>query len=343
MINTDFESKLQALKIPGRIVNIADNDFYTCYYVDFMPDITLNKIKARRDDIALFFSCSSVEIETDAGAVVIKVEKNRRDTVLLNNYLYDVKMHNVPDCEIPLIIGQTEDGNRLYYDLCKMPHLLAGGSTGSGKSVFMHNCILSTIASGKSLIVMIDVKRVEFSIYENIPHLCAPICYDARTARDTLKKLCNVMDIRYNTLKSSNARNIKEYNENGGDMQYITVFIDELADLMMANNQIEFYLVRLAQLGRAAGIHLVVATQRPDSQILSGLIRVNIPTRVCFAVQKATDSRIILDMPGGEKLRGAGDGLFVPIGSKDAIHFQAPYISTPDLLGQVDLAKHCND
>lgn len=337
-----LENKLDALRISGRVSDIIDNDFFTGYKVDFLPDVTINKIKARAADLSLFFEGRPVEIETSGGAVVIKVLKEDRATVNINPFFQDIA-DGIGGHEIPFIIGQTENGTRLLYDLVKMPHLLAAGSTGSGKSVFLHNCILSALVSSKTSVILIDIKRVEFSIYEDIPHLAAPVCYTAREALETLKALCAVMDKRYSTLKTAGARNIMEYRDGGGKMQYITVFIDELADLILSNNRIESYLVRLAQLGRAAGIHLVVATQRPDASILSGLIRANIPSRVCFAVQKSTDSRIILDQTGGEKLRGAGDGLFMPIGSKTASRFQAPYITTGQLLETVEAARHCND
>lgn len=342
MIKTALENKLTALKIAGRVISISDSDFSTNYKIQFDDHITLNKIRARRDDISLFFGGCPVNIETDGAAVVFKVEKPDRATVSINSFLNDLD-GGIKDYEIPFIIGQKEDGTRLYYDLVKMPHMLTAGATGSGKSVFMHNCIISALKSCKTSVILIDVKRVEFSMYEDIPHLCAPVCYTARDALETLQKVHAVMIKRYETLKENNARNIKEYRDNGGKMQYITIFIDELADLLMHSHKIETYLIKLAQLGRAAGIHLVVATQRPDATIINGLIRVNIPTRACFAVQKATDSRIILDTMGGENLRGAGDGLFLPVGSKSPIHFQAPYISTSDLLTLIDSARHCND
>lgn len=342
MIKTALENKLNALKIAGTVSSISDNAFFTIYRVMFNADITINKIKARRGDLELFFGGSAVDIETDGGDVLIKVAKQSRGVIGVYDFTCDV-VNGIQGQTLPLIIGQKEDGTRLYYDLCKMPHMLIAGSTGSGKSVFLHNCILSTIYSAKSSLVLIDVKRVEFAIYENLPHLAAPICYDASTAAATLKKLCDVMSIRYEELKNSKCRNIQELHERGGDLQYITVFIDELADLILNNKRVEQYIIRLAQLGRAAGIHLIVATQRPDAQILSGLIRINIPTRVCFAVQKSTDSRIILDMNGGEKLRGAGDGLFYPIGAQTATRFQCPYITTQGLEKVVEIARHCND
>lgn len=340
MENTALENKLNALKIPGRIVKTSQNEFYSLYHIAFNDDITLNKIRARRDDLSLFLG-GHVDIETDAGKVVLKVEKKDRGPVSVNDFSHDIAK-GITGREIPLIIGLNENGERIYYDLVKMPHLLVAGSTGSGKSVFMHNCILSTFYTGVNL-VMIDVKKVEFSIYEDIPHLMAPICYDSQTALNTLKNLCYEMDNRYQILKDNGCRNIKEYKDGGGKMNYICVFIDELADLMLYSHDIELYITRLAQLGRAAGIHLIVATQRPDATIISGLIRVNIPSRVCFAVQKATDSRIILDATGGENLRGMGDGLFLPIGSKKPLHFQAPYITSKQLELVAEKARNVNN
>lgn len=336
-MNTALENKLNALKIPGRVASVSDNDFYTCYHIIFNPDITINRIKARCEDLELFFAGSAVDIETDAGDVVIKVTKNNRHVIGL--YDFTCNIDNLTDYEIPLIIGQKENGQKLFFDLVNAPHILAGGSTGSGKSVFMHNLIISTLCTGKTALILIDVKRVEFSIYENMPQLAAPISYDARAAFQTLKNLNYEMEKRYKLLKDNHCRTIKEYRKNIGRLDYIAVFIDELADLILSNKKIELELIKLAQLGRAAGIHLIVATQRPDASIISGLIRSNIPTRVCFAVQKSTDSRIIIDTNGGENLRGNGDGLFVPIGSKTPVRFQAPYITTRALLETIEKAK----
>lgn len=341
MIKTALENKLTALKISGRVISITDNDFSTSYKIQFMDHITLNKIRARRDDIALFLGVSSIDIEPENNVILIKAQKEKRGTVSINSFTREIA-RGLDGYKIPLIIGQDENGKHLYYDLAKMPHLLVAGSTGSGKSVFMHNCILSTFYTGTKL-VMIDLKRVEFAIYENIPHLLTPVCYEAGAAFNALMNLCFEMDRRYKTLKKHGCRNISEYQSKGRKMNYIVVFIDELADLVLNNRDIELYITRIAQLGRAAGIHLIVATQRPDASILSGLIRANIPSRACFAVQKSTDSRIILDQTGGELLRGAGDGLFLPIGSKKPIHFQAPFITSDQLETIANKARHVND
>ena len=341
MIKKELEKKLHALNISAAVIDVKENDFYLSFILRLAPDVTINKLRARLEDISIFLG-GPVELDTSGGAVVLKLANSNRQKVGIYNYTCDIS-GGLAGYEIPLIIGQTENGTRLYYDLVKMPHLLAAGSTGSGKSVFMHNCILSALYSGKTNIVLIDVKRVEFAIYEGLPHLCAPIRYTAPDALATLQDVNAELTRRYDMLQQNGARNILEYRNRGGNLNYIAVFIDELADLFLTDKRIEKEVVKIAQLGRAAGIHLVVATQRPDAQMISGLIRANIPTRVCFAVQKATDSRIILDQSGGEKLRGAGDGLFMPIGSKEALHFQAPFISTAALQKAVELARHCND
>ena len=329
-----IQSKLAALKIPGIVTDINETGFTTDLSVVFSPEVTFTRIKSRISDLSIFFGCS-VEISPRSTVILLKIHNKQREMVASYDFFKEISSGSRKEV-LPLVIGQDENGKRLFFDLVKAPHLLAAGSTGSGKSVFVHNCILSHIYSGRGAICLIDVKQVEFSLYEDIPHLAAEIAYTSRDALNLLKNLCFTMDNRYAKLKNHGCRNISEY---PGKMQYITLFIDELADLMLTDKRIEKYLVRIAQLGRAAGIHLVVATQRPDATILSGLIRANIPSRVCFAVQKATDSRIILDQTGGEKLQGNGDGLFLPIGQNSPVRFQAAFTPTETIQKVVDIAR----
>ena len=342
MINiTGLQNKLAALKIPGAVADIKNNDFYIDIYISFDAAVTFSRINARRRDLELFLQ-SKVDIITDAGYIVLRVQKETRPGCFTTNF-YKLIQDESGVLELPLIIGKTENGESMVRDLTTFPHLLIAGATGSGKSVFIHNCILSHIfRGGDSSLLLIDVKKVEFSIYENIPHLAAPICYDHRDALKMLKNLCKEMDSRYEKMKRARVRNIKEYHDAGYKLNYFTLIIDEAADLLLSDNRIEPYLVRICQLGRAAGIHLIMATQRPDAVVLSGLIRANIPTRVCFAVQKATDSRIILDQSGGENLRGAGDGLISITGSRTPVRFQSPYIDTESLLDIVNRATRVN-
>ena len=320
--------KLDALGISGDVRTIKENAFYDDIYINFLPSVTFNKVKSRKRDLEIFLD-SPVELTSGDGCIIIRLLKSERKTETLFDYLTpDLKTRGT----LPLIIGKTEDGGKLFFDLAKMPHLLIGGATGSGKSVFMNSCILSLVYGGVSGLCLIDVKRVEFSIYEGLANLNAPIAYDFRTAKKLLKNVCFTMDNRYKELQAAHCRSITEYNKKSNHkMQYITVIIDEMADLFMQDKTVEPLVVRIAQLGRAAGVHLILATQRPDSTIVSGLIRANVPSRVCFAVQKATDSRIILDESGGERLKGAGDGFFRPVGMP-SIRFQAPFIETDDII-----------
>ena len=339
MINKELlQNKLTALKIPGAVTDIKQNAFYTDIYISFSPDITYNKIKARQKDLEIYFD-SNISFDHQGGQIILKIQNKSRNYCSIFSFSDDI-IKGRTGCNLPLIIGENENGKKLYIDLTKTPHLLIGGATGSGKSCFINNCILSHIfRGGDSSLLLIDLKKVEFSIYENIPQLASPVCYDSKTAVNLLKNLCFEMDRRYTMLKTAGYRNISEYHASGGKMNYYTLIIDELADLVLSDKRIEPYLIRLAQLGRAAGIHLILATQRPDSVVLSGLIRANIPSRVCFAVQKATDSRIILDTAGGERLQGAGDGLLKLAGDPSVIRFQAPYIDTVKTRQIVQMAR----
>ena len=325
MTAQELQNTLSFYGVNASITGGTKTAFYTVYNLTPGKGCTLAKIKRTLPDINAMTG-SRFTIDT-ANGIQLKQESSTREMIYTLDYTSEIRNGSRPEV-LPLIIGADENGNKMYYDLCKMPHLLVAGSTGSGKSVFVHNCILSLLFNNKSHIILVDVKRVEFSMYAGLPHLMTNICYDTKSTLKMLKNLCYEMDNRYKTLQSAGCRNIAEYRQNGGKMNYITLFIDELADLVLSDSKIESYLVRLAQLGRAAGIHMILATQRPDYTVISGLIRANVPSRVCFATQKATDSRIILDQTGGENLRGSGDGLFLPIGSREPIHFQAPYAPT---------------
>ena len=214
MIKTALENKLNALKIPAAVTDIKENDFNMSFYLRLAPEVTINKLRARCEDLSIFFA-APVTIETENGVICLKVANNNRPAVGIYPFTCDIA-GGMAGYEIPLIIGKTENGTRLYYDLIKTPHLLAAGATGSGKSVFMHNCILSALYSSKTTVVLIDVKKVEFSIYEGLPHLAAPICYDTKSAYNTLNALIENMQTRYNILQENGARNIQEYRKNGG-------------------------------------------------------------------------------------------------------------------------------
>ena len=307
------------------ITSQSETAFNRVFDLTPLQGCTLSKIKKVIPDINAI--TKSVFFIDTADGIQLKQEKPQRDIIYSTSFLNEIANHNRPEL-LPLVIGQEENGNKVFFDLAKGPHLLVGGSTGSGKSVFIHNCILSLLYGAKSGLILVDVKQVEFSMYEGIPNLATDIIYNSSQCIKMLKNLCYTMDNRYKLLKENKCRNIQEYISKGYKLDYITLIIDELADLILQNPKIEDYLIRIAQLGRAAGIHMILATQRPDSNILSGLIRANVPSRVCFAVQKATDSRIVLDSAGGERLKGNGDGILIPIGSKNPIHFQSPFTTT---------------
>lgn len=322
------ENKLNALKIPAVYIKSVELPFYTDHYFNFNDNITINKIKARKEDINALFN-NNVDIIVNNGFVVFRIAKKSRPTVNFTDFIPAIKNSKNPS---PLAIGLTDDNKKYLFDLVKMPHLLVTGATGSGKSVFLNNCIMSLIYSNKCELILIDIKRVEFNIYENISCLKHPIVNDVNTASHVLDLVINEMMLRYDDMEKLKCRTFDEYRKLKPNKNYICVVIDELADLLMQNKKdIEPKIIRLAQLARASGIHLILATQRPSSDVITGLIKANIPSKICFSVSKSIDSMIAIDQKGAEKLNGNGDGLFKPIG-RDIERIQSAYISTPDLI-----------
>lgn len=337
----ELENKLDALKIKGKYKGCKTTPFYIYYFIEFDPSVTINKINARKNDLEFIFGCK-IEIETRAPYIAIKGDNATRDSVKMDQFMYDIvnNTNGAKDLILPLAIGKDANGHNVYFDLIKAPHLLIAGATGSGKSVFINSLILSLIYKNNTELVLFDIKRVELSIYNGLPHLKTDVITDVDNASKTLEKLCDIMDQRYITLQNASCRNIQEYRKTH-KMNYITVIIDELADIMIQNKKaVEKYIIRLAQLGRACGIHLVVATQRPSTDIITGLIKSNIPSRICFSVASAIDSRVIIDKSGGERLRGNGDGLFLPIGASDPERIQAPYMSTENIIEFINYLKN---
>ena len=265
MVNiSDFAEKLKALNIPAFSIEPKQSAFFTEYHIEFRPEITYNKVKSRIRDIEMFMDAPT-EMTTCGKCIVFKVQNAERRTESLFDYLTPEIMQNEflqqDNLILPLPMGCGADGVKIYEDLTKFPHVLVGGATGSGKSVFLNNCIVSLIYSGVSGLAMIDVKKVELSIYKDIPNLVAPIATDTKTAKRLLKNLCHEMDARYDRLEMSACRSISEYNrKHNNKMQYIALIVDEIADLLLQDKTIEPLLVRLAQVGRAAGIHMILAT-----------------------------------------------------------------------------------
>jgi len=299
----------------------------------------VNKIVALSNDIALAFAAAAVRIEAPIpgrSAVGIEIPNENKEIVSMKELLETT--HFLKDSSpLSIVVGKDVIGRPLICDLRDMPHLLIAGATGSGKSVCI-NVILASLlykADPNQLrIAMVDPKRVELSIYADLPHLCVPVISDVRWVVKFLKWLCREMDTRYKMLSDLSTRNKQENNKTVEEYErlpYVVVIIDELADLMMtAPSDVESYICRLAQMARAVGIHLVVATQRPSVDVITGLIKANFPSRISFAVSSQADSKTILDGPGAEKLLGNGDMLFSPVGVNKSIRGQGAYISTSE-------------
>lgn len=321
----------------------------TLYEIVPASGTRISKIKNLEDDLAMSIAALGIRIIAPIpgrGTIGIEVPNEHRQTVdMLSCVTSDEFQHNSYD--LPVILGKTVENDVFVKDLAKLPHMLVAGATGQGKSVGL-NVIVSSLLYSKTpeelKFVMIDPKRVELSIYRQIDRqymakldgLDQPIITDTSEAVEALNVLCQEMDRRYDVLQQDACRNIKEYNSKTSDkMPYIVLMIDELADLMMtAGKDVEQPLVRLAQLARAVGIHLVVATQRPSADVITGLIKANFPARLSYKVSSKTDSRIILDQNGAEQLIGMGDVLF---SKGQGIHrMQCPFIDTPEVQALCD-------
>ncbi|MCS7241388.1 MAG: DNA translocase FtsK [Candidatus Caldatribacterium sp.] len=334
-----LEQTLAEFGVTGRVLHVQIGPTITRYEFQPAPGIKVNKIVSLSNDIALAFAAAAVRIEAPIpgkAAVGIEIPNRHKEIVTLRELLEMEEFVHHPS-PLLLALGKDVGGKPIFWDLRDMPHLLIAGATGSGKSVCI-NALLGSLLyrtdPTRLRIVLVDPKRVELSLYAGIPHLCAPVVSEVRLAVRLLKWLCREMDTRYELLSELSCRNIEEYNsivEDGEKLPYIVVVVDELADLMMtAPNDVETYICRLAQMARAVGIHLVVATQRPSVDVITGLIKANFPSRLAFAVSSQADSRTILDGPGAEKLLGNGDMLFAPLGVNKPIRGQGAFIRTEE-------------
>lgn len=334
-----LEQTLAEFGVSGRVIHVQTGPTVTRYEFQPAPGIKVNKIVSLSNDIALAFAVAAVRIEAPIpgkAAVGIEIPNRHKDIVTLRELVEMEEFSNHPS-PLFLALGKDVGGKPIFWDLRDMPHLLIAGATGSGKSVCINALLGSLLFRAdptRLRIVLIDPKRVELSLYSGIPHLCAPVISEVRLAVRLLKWLCREMDTRYELLSELSCRNIEEYNgvvQKGEELPYIVVVIDELADLMMtAPSDVETYICRLAQMARAVGIHLIVATQRPSVDVITGLIKANFPSRLAFAVSSQADSRTILDGPGAEKLLGNGDMLFAPLGVNKPIRGQGAFIKTDE-------------
>lgn len=346
-------SVLQNFGVKTTLVGIERGPSVTRYELSPAPGVKISRITNLADDIALNLAASGVRIEApipNKAAVGIEVPNKTRETVTLREVLESPKYKKSSQkSKLTVALGRDIAGNVCMTDIAKMPHLLIAGTTGSGKSVCLNSMILSILYNAtpdEVKLVMIDPKKVEFSVYNGIPHLLIPVVSDPHKASGALAWAVKEMLKRYKMFSDNNVRDIRGYNElcdmdpSKKRMPSIVIFIDELADLMMASPaEVEDSICRLAQMARAAGMHLVIATQRPSVDVITGLIKANIPSRLSLSVSSAVDSRTILDMGGAEKLLGNGDMLFNPIGNSKPTRIQGCFTSDAEVENVVNYIK----
>lgn len=345
-----LEDTLKNFGVRANIAQVSVGPTITRYELHLSPGVKVSKILSLADDISLSLASPGIRIEAPIpGKAAIGIEVPNKDvsSVLLREVLESNEFRKM-ESKISFSVGKDVAGANIVADLAKMPHLLIAGSTGSGKSVCINSLIASILYKAtpdEVKLLLIDPKVVELSIYKHIPHLLVPVVTDPKKAAGALNWAVMEMTERYKKFASNNVRDIYGYNslnkEGIDKLPQIVVVIDELADLMMvAPGEVEDSICRLAQMARAAGIHLVVATQRPSVDVITGLIKANIPSRISFAVSSQVDSRTILDMGGAEKLLGKGDSLFYPVGEAKPIRVQGAFVSEKEI---EKLVNHIKD
>ena len=334
---------LASFKIEAHIINVTRGPSVTRYEVELDKGVRLNKLTTIADDIALSLGASGVRIAAIPGKIsVVGIEvPNRTVTTVSLRDVIDSAEFSKAKSKSSFAVGKDIGGSNIIGNIAKLPHMLIAGTTGSGKSVCMNSIIISLLykASPDDVkLIMIDPKMVELGIYNGIPHLLIPVVTDPKKAAGSLQWAVTEMMRRYKTMSDAGVRDLESYNsiveheEDGRRLPQVVVIIDELADLMLvAAKEVEESICRIAQMGRAAGIHLVIATQRPSADVITGLMKANIPSRIAFAVASAMESRIILDTQGAEKLVGKGDMLFSPIGSGKPLRVQGCFVSDPEV------------
>jgi S-DNA-T family DNA segregation ATPase FtsK/SpoIIIE len=332
-----LEEALRNFGVGARVVSVFQGPAVTRYELQPEPGVKVSRIANLADDIALNLAASGVRIEAPVpgkSVVGIEVPNAVVTPVRLKEIVRGKEFQDSP-AKLLISIGKDLSGASIFGDLSKMPHLLIAGTTGSGKSVCINSLITSILLRAtpdEVKMLMIDPKMVELSIYNGIAHLLAPVVTEPKRAAVTLKEwVIKEMERRYRLFHDSGSRNLQAYNRKVGEeesLPYILVIVDELADLMMiAANDVEAAICRIAQMARATGIHLVIATQRPSVDVITGLIKANIPSRIAFAVATQIDSRVILDMSGAEKLLGRGDMLYNPIGAMKPMRAQGSFVT----------------
>lgn len=369
-----LEKRLTDFGVDGKVVEVRPGPVITMYEYEPAPGVKINKIVSLCDDLALALRAISVRIVAPIpgkAAVGIEIPNSIREPVYLKDILSGEEFSGA-ESKLSLALGKDIFGNPFVTNLGKMPHLLVAGATGTGKSVSLNSMICSLLYKAdpeEVKLLMIDPKRLELSIYDGIPHLLHSVVFDPKAAAQVLRWATQEMEVRYRLMAEKGVRNIERYNQKadkeqkdqrkkvplpkmgensdaqGGEpsqpLPYIVIVIDELADLMMVSaRDVEASLTRLAQMARAAGIHLLLATQRPSVDVLTGVIKANFPTRISFQVSSKTDSRTILDANGAEHLLGSGDMLFLPPGTSRLVRVHGAYVSEVEILRVVEFWKN---
>ncbi len=334
-----LEDTLNSFGVGGKVVHIERGPSITRYELKPERGVKISRIASLSDDLALALAATSVRIEAPIpgkSAVGIEVPNQTVAVVAIREILDSLPNRG----QVPplwMALGKDITGRPVFGDLCKMPHVLVAGATGAGKSVCLNTIIASLLVSAtpdQVQMLMIDPKRVELAVFNGIPHLIKDVIADPRLAAGALFEMTKEMESRYERFAKAGVRKIEEYNAKYPleHLPYVVIVIDELADLMMvAPAKVETTIMRLAQLARATGIHLVVATQRPSVDVITGLIKANVPSRIAFAVSSQADSRVILDMNGAERLLGRGDMLYLPIDAPKPIRAQGPFITASEV------------
>jgi len=347
-----LESTLMNFGVEAKVIEVSKGPAITMYEMSLSPGVKVSKVNALSDDIALALAASQVRIIAPIpGKSAIGIEIPNKDTTMVSfREVLESQEYKKAESKLSIGLGKDITGRVVIGDLAKMPHLLVAGATGSGKSVCINTMIQSILYHSTPedvKLLMIDPKVVELSHYNGIPHLILPVVTDPKKASIALNWAVQEMTNRYRLFADTGVKEIKSYqkkakeNPDMAPMPYIVVIIDELADLMMvAPNQVEDAICRLAQMARAAGIHLIVATQRPSVDVITGLIKANIPSRIAFAVSSQVDSRTILDGSGAEKLLGRGDMLFHPVGANKPIRIQGAFVSDEEVEKIVEFIKN---
>ena len=346
----DLLDKLAMFKIDGDVVRTYTGPVVTTFEFKPAPNVKVSKILNLQDDLAMALKAQTIRIQAPIpGKDVVGIEVPNEDTqTIYLKEMLDSEIFQNSKSPLTMILGKDIVGKPFITDLKKLPHLLIAGTTGSGKSVGINSMILSLLYKNSPdnlRLVMIDPKMLEFSMYNDIPHLLTPVITKAADAINALANMVSEMERRYTLMSKTKTKNIENYNEKaqkeGYDtMPYIVVVIDELADLMMTSGKdVEYSIARLAQMARASGIHLIVATQRPSVDVVTGLIKANLPSRLSYKVGQKIDSKIILDSMGAESLLGRGDMLFTPPGVSGLVRIHAPWSTESEIEKVVEFLK----